>query len=204
MFSIIIPTARELSLVQNLVDNLHQCSDVPLDIVISSPNVNYVDGASVVKDDYAGASASIALALSRTNAESTHVAYLSDECRITSYCLTQMAAFIDSNDSPFIGEFCVGDAGCFAKDKRYARWGMASRKTINMIGFFDPCFYSYYGDVDFSLRCWKAGGKVEICHSARIYHERCEDKLEKNNVMRHETHDRLLYLKRWPEYSLTE
>jgi hypothetical protein len=195
--SVIIPAARSRRLTQILVDDLRACSSITLDVVVASPSFK-VKRATNVHDDRIGSAASIALALDHTRSKSTHVAWLSDEIKPTTRCLETMMEFIDRHSPPFIGEFFVGDDGCRAGIRPYARWGMTSRKTIAMIGFFDPAYASFYGDVDFSMRCWEAGGSVAICRDARIQHQGRE--AIETNKHRHFDSDHARYLELWPAY----
>src|SRR5260221_4914594 len=198
MISVIIPAARSQEVTQFLVNwlRVYSIGDDP-DIIVSSPTFA-VNGATCVRDDFMGSAAAIGAALPHVNPKSNYVAWLSDECLPTSGCLETMAAFLDTHPPPFIGEFSVGDAGCLAVDKRYARWGMTTRATIDMIGFFDIGFGSFFGDVDFSLRCWAAGGAVAICQNSKILHKAREDGVKSGNTERHYAHDQALYLSRWP------
>lgn len=195
--SVIIPAARSQQVTQELVDHLHNSTDIELDIVVSTPSFE-IERATVVRDDHVGSAASIALALEHTQPETLYVAWLSDETRPTIRCIEAMMSFICHHPTPFIGEFFVGDMGAMAKTRRYARWGMTSRQTINMIGFFDPAFASFYGDVDFSMRCWEAGGSVAICTDSTIKHWGRPD--IETNKHRHFEKDHALYLSRWPQY----
>ncbi|MFN7972400.1 MAG: glycosyltransferase family 2 protein [Acidobacteriota bacterium] len=44
------------------------------------------------------------------------------------------------------------------------------REVLATVGGFDPLFFNYYDDVDFSIRAWKAGYQVDVAPDAVLYH----------------------------------
>jgi hypothetical protein len=196
--SVIIPAARSIERIQMIVDLLNQSNDANLQIIVTSPGFR-VDGAVNVKDEMVGSSRAIALAYKYVVAEYKYITWLSDICIPKPHCLDNMSDFIDQRDDmPFLGEFRTVPyidglyRICTIKGLQYARWGMCSIKTVNEIGFFDELFENYYGDVDLSLRCWKAGGMVMTCKEAVV---EIRGHSHPNNAP--QSDDEANFLKRW-------
>lgn len=45
------------------------------------------------------------------------------------------------------------------------------RETIDQLGVFDPRFYGYFGDWDYWVRCYRAGGRYALALGAWAHHE---------------------------------
>lgn len=171
--SVILPAARLQHQTQQIVDRLWQNKCVS-DVVMISPNFT-VTGAYCIKDDNAGSSRVLAQAFKATWAQNKYIAWLSEICLPAPGALDKMVSWLGGN-GPKVAEFRTFPpvtAGhyrvCTILGKQYARWGMVSRATLKAIGgFFDETFVAHYGDVDLSLRCWKAGGSVGTCTDAII------------------------------------
>lgn len=48
-------------------------------------------------------------------------------------------------------------------------------EVVQEIGLFDPAFFAYYEDVDWSIRCKKAGYRIVAVPGARVYHKGTAD-----------------------------
>ncbi len=48
---------------------------------------------------------------------------------------------------------------------------LAKTEVIQKIGLLDPRFFIYYEDADWSLRCQKAGWKIAVVPTAKIWHK---------------------------------
>ena len=173
--TVILPAARLQEQAQLIVDRLWENSYVRR-VVVISPNFEVkIKRAVCIRDSNVGSARAIALAYDKY-LFFTHLAWLSDICYPAPYALDKMVAFIDGQPEPFIAEFRTMPPVtkghyrvCTITGKQYARWGMLSRGTIDKIGgFFDEAYIAHYGDVDLSLRCWKAGGSVATCKDAEI------------------------------------
>jgi|SRR6516225_10222152 GT2 family glycosyltransferase len=196
--SVIFPAARNEDLTQSLVDNLHDTNpNIDVDVVVSSPSFN-ICRATNIRDDYIGIMRAVCYGL--PHAKGDYVGWLTDETRTMPNCLEHMIDFIDSRPAPFIAEFCVGDPGGQWDGRRFARWGMLSKKTVEMIGFFDPGFASFWSDVDFSCRCWSMGGSVDLCPTALVVHTPIDDDLHRNKVHKYADGDLAYFYKKWPQY----
>ncbi len=204
--SVIIPAARSPGRVQSIVDYLHANNAADLDIVVSSPGFE-IDGVRNVKDDMTGSSRAIADALKYTDSDSQFIAWLSDICLPMDDNLDVMVAFLDSMVAPVIAEFRTSIYSenntyrvCTITGKQYARWGMVSRHSMELCGgFFDPAFACFFGDVDFSLRCWKAGGHVLTCENALIKMDGQKDNITTSNWARSRESDRTTFINKWAE-----
>jgi hypothetical protein len=174
VISVILPAARLQEQAQQVVDRLWQNNYVS-EVVVASPNFS-VERAICVKDERVGSARVLGLAYKYTRKENPIVCWLSDICYPESGALDKMLGFLVTHSNPFIAEFRTHPPVteghyrvCTIKGRQYARWGMLSRKTIEAIGgFFDEAYVSHYGDVDLSLRCWRAGGSVSTCTDAVI------------------------------------
>lgn len=173
MISVILPAGRSQEQAQRVVNRLC-ANEAKLDLIVTSPGFELI-GVRNVRDDMAGSSRSIALAV--TAAKGDFIAWLSDICLPARGALDDMLRFVDTpQDYPFIGEFRTVPPVtpghyrvCTITGRQYARWGMMSRRSIELCGgFFDPAFVNHYGDVDLSLRCWKARGSVATCRGATV------------------------------------
>jgi GT2 family glycosyltransferase len=138
------------------------------------------------------------LALGYAKTTGNLIVWANDDCRFGAGCLNEMAKFLGEQPQPCIVEPEVGPP-CHYDGKQFARWGMASRSTIETIGgFFDPAFNAYFADIDMSLRCWIAGGRVLTCPSAYLrMSNRRDDDINRENVSRFHAHDEDLFFKRW-------
>jgi hypothetical protein len=68
----------------------------------------------------------------------------------------------------------IGPFGAYKK--LYACYGCLNRETIFKVGgFLSYLFENSWADIDLSLRCWLAGGKVEICNNAFVIPRQIED-----------------------------
>lgn len=47
---------------------------------------------------------------------------------------------------------------------------LARREVIEQLGLFDPDYFMYYEDLDFSLRVWRAGWNIRYCPESEILH----------------------------------
>ncbi len=186
--AVILPAARLQEQAQMIVDRLWENTFVK-EVIVASPNF-VVERAWCIKDPMVGSARAIAHAYKSYvqakffgkaakiwgNDHTTHYAWLSDICYPAPYALDKMLTFVKKHSEPFIAEFRTippVTSGhyrvCTITGKQYARWGMLSRGTIEKIGgFFDEAYVAHYGDVDLSLRCWKAGGSVATCKDAEI------------------------------------
>lgn len=174
MISVILPAARLQEQAQQIVDRLWQ-NEYVTDVVMVSPEFG-VERAHCVKDDRVGSARALGFAYAKTDPASTHIAWLSEICYPEPFALDKMLRFAQSKGNPFIAEFRTSPPVtpghyrvCTITGNQYARWGMLSRKTIEQIGgFFDEAYVAHYGDVDLSLRCWRARGCVATCTDAII------------------------------------
>ncbi len=179
---VILPAARLQEQAQVIVNRLWENLYVRR-VIVASPNF-VVKNAICIRDTSVGSVRAMAQVCdeflfphsSHEFLFFTHLAWLSDICYPAPYALDKMATFIDCQSEPFIAEFRTIPPVtrghyrvCTITGKQYARWGMLSRGTIEKIGgFFDDAYVAHYGDVDLSLRCWKAGGSVATCKDAEI------------------------------------
>src|SRR3989344_1604388 len=53
----------------------------------------------------------------------------------------------------------------------YGACFLANRKLVNKLGLFDPEYFAYFEETDFSHRVWLSGHKVKIYTKAVIYHK---------------------------------
>ncbi len=193
--SVILPAARDAVLTQRVVDVFNAANPaVHVDFIVSSPSF-IIERATNVRDNYAGVFKAFILALPFTKGD--YVAWISDEAMPTTNCLSNMADFLDANTPPFIAEFFVGDEGPKQFGLRYARWGMMSRKSMDMIGFFDERYQNYFADVDLGLRCWQMGGSVESCGQASISINQLNDELSRSHVGKSWKRDYLIFRRTW-------
>ena len=201
--SVIIPTARE-GRAQSTVDYLWRTTLNDLDIVVSSPGFK-INGAKNIEDGMVGSSRAIADAFAYTDPDSEYIAWLSDICLPTGDIMDCSMRFMETAPLPFIAEFMTSIYTtartyrvCTITGKQYARWGILSRATIEKIGgFFDPRYSCFFGDVDLSLRCWKAGGHVATCEHAVIIMDGQRDDITVSNWEKARAADRALFLDRW-------
>jgi GT2 family glycosyltransferase len=199
MISVILPAARLQEQAQQVVDRLWENHHVH-EVVVASPNFE-VNNAKCVHDDRLGSSRVLSFAYGATDPSTTYVAWLADICFPQPNALDSMVGFLDERTAdPFIAEFRTHPPVteghyrvCTITGKQYARWGMLSRKTIEQIGgFFDEAFVAHYGDVDLSLRCWRAGGVVATATDAVIeMHGHWHVSTAPNSA------DEALFLERW-------
>lgn len=179
MISVILPAARLQDQAQQVVDRLWKNLWVS-EVVVASPEFE-VQRAKCVRDAKVGSARVLAHAFAQTDPKAEYIAWLSDICYPEPYALDALSHFIEDkfveqDGAPFIAEFRTSPSVteghyrvCTITGKQYARWGMLSRKTIEQIGgFFDEAYVAHYGDVDLSLRCWRAGGTVATCKDAII------------------------------------
>jgi hypothetical protein len=179
--SVILPAARLQEQAQQIVDRLWQNERVK-NVVMVSPNFE-VKGAYCIHDRNLGSSRVLAEAYKITWPKAEYVAWLSEICLPEPGALDKMLDTLECRNfilkpswSPLIAEFRTSPPVtpghyrvCTILGKQYARWGMVSRKALEAIGgFFDEAYLAHYGDVDLSLRCWKAGGYVATCTDAVI------------------------------------
>jgi hypothetical protein len=171
---VILPAARLQDQAQQIVDRLWQ-NECVKHVVVVSPNFDLKNAWSI-KDQMVGSSRSIAQVYKQIASDTKYIAWLSEICLPESGALDKMAFWLDFLGVPVIGEFHTSPPVtpgyyrvCTILGKQYARWGMVSRRTLETIGgFFDETYVAHYGDVDLSLRCWKAGGVVATCIGAVI------------------------------------
>ncbi len=202
--SIILPAARDQERAQLIVDSLHDTNSCNVCVIVTSPSFSVRRVLNIV-DEYAGASRAIARAFSHVNDDSDFVGWLSDICIPRPGCLDRMAEWIGDGPSiePVIGEFLTRPYEpetryrvCTINGRQYARWGMMRYATVALIGgFFDPRYVAHYGDVDMSLRCWKAGGVVDTCREAIIDmrgHHHLTDDAKKDA-------DEAVFIERWKD-----
>ena len=97
-----------------------------------------------------------------------------------------------------VGPFCLGlrldEGGVNVMfGKAYASLPMMHRDDVRKHGWYDPIFFSRYGDNDLGLRIWKAGGRVEWTKEAivRVHPDNAR------NGMTIREDDRTKFLQRW-------
>jgi hypothetical protein len=200
VISVILPAARLQEQAQQVVDRLWM-NDRVQEVIVASPHFDFdVTGAKCVRDDHLGSARVLGFAYGQTDPTATHICWLSDICFPWPHALDIMAGFLDRQVEPFIAEFRTHPPVteghyriCTIKGKQYARWGMLSRKTIDAIGgFFDESYVAHYGDVDLSLRCWRAGGAVATDpHAVIELHGHFHVSTAPNSA------DEALFLERW-------
>lgn len=174
MISVILPAARLKEQAEQIVARLRENKYVS-DIVLASPDFA-IDGVTCLRDERVGSARVLGQAYRATDPATKAVAWLSDICYPGPGALDRMLAFIWSKQDPFIAEFRTIPPVtpghyrvCTITGRQYARWGMLSRESVAKTGgFFDEAFVAHYGDVDLSLRCWRAGGFVATCVDAEI------------------------------------
>jgi GT2 family glycosyltransferase len=211
VISVVISSAKDADRTQQIVDSLHEMNpNVEVDVVVASPSFEIKRATNIHDRDVGGAerigmNRPMARALKWTRGG--YVAWLSDSTLPKLNCLEIMMAFLDEHPPPFIAEFFVGDEGgrCgFSPENEFlghrdsipfARWGMMSRKSIELIGFFSEDFTHQFSDIDLSLRCWKAGGSVKVCDAAKIEHR----PIPPGSVIDSALQDREVFWEKWPE-----
>ncbi|HBB76911.1 MAG: hypothetical protein A3J18_02465 [Candidatus Levybacteria bacterium RIFCSPLOWO2_02_FULL_40_18] len=80
----------------------------------------------------------------------------------------------------------------------YGACFLANRKLVNKLGLFDPEYFAYFEETDFSHRVWLSGHKVKIYTKAVIYHKgaKTAQKLPSSFIQYHSFKNRLFtYLK---------
>ena len=162
-------------------------------IIQNSHNLGYAEGNNV----------GIRYALEKG---ADYILLLNNDCTVPPDTISQLVAVADRD--PLIGIVCPvivshydhtkqfigtidwrnGSAGeklvpsttkiCF--DAEYAS-GCAlliKSRVVREIGLLDPAYFAYYEDVDWSLRCKKAGYRVVVVGEARTYHKGTPDRTE--------------------------
>ena len=198
----------QAQVVVNKVRNMNP--DVDLEVIVSSPGYQLHDAVNV-QDEMIGNSKAMAQCYPHCTGD--FIVWWSDEAWSEWYCFGKMRKFLLENEKqePLIGEFFTTDLKnnrtspdvtliCEVVGRQYARWGMASRKTLNQIGgFFDPEFISHWADPDLSFRCWDAGGRVVIVRDAEIKVCDIGDQLHKANHEKYMDHDANHFINKWKE-----
>ena len=80
----------------------------------------------------------------------------------------------------------------------YGACFLANRKLVNKLGLFDPEYFAYFEETDFSHRVWLSGHKMKIYTKAVIYHKgaKTAQKLPSSFIQYHSFKNRLFtYLK---------
>lgn len=204
---VLMPCARAHERAQEITTAFHQSNRCSIKMVVASPAFVII-GALNVRDKMEGPWRATAMALNEVKQEYDYVVWWSDECLPQEGCIDNMIEFIRTHQEPFIGEFrrlerendWHADGTHMAYDicgQQYARWGMASKSTLERIGGFDNIFCAHWGDVDLGLRCWEAGGKVETCQKATISVSDKLDTLHHNNYEKYFRKDLQHMVKKW-------
>lgn len=80
----------------------------------------------------------------------------------------------------------------------YGACFLANRALVNKLGLFDPEYFAYFEETDFSHRVWLSGQKVKIYTKAVIYHKgaKTAQKLPSSFIQYHSFKNRIFtYLK---------
>lgn len=175
--SILLPSLRPEAVKQRIKEFAQTNSDVDYEIIVVSPfEIEKGEKVRWLKVDYNSSIGSVgATQLAYLFSESDFVMYFSDKVFPTKNCLKEMLKFVYYKINPFIGAFKmvrpngeeIGAFKCY--NKLYACYGCMSKETIKLMGkFFDVKFNHNWADIDISLRCWEAGGRVEVCQTAIV------------------------------------
>jgi hypothetical protein len=186
LVSISLPSLRPDSVSQRIADWAETNKKIDYELVVVSPfevagpNVVHVpelEPKGAIYGQYAA----------YEHCQGDYIVWMSDDAIPDRECLINMVNFVKAHPDPFIGVFRIHEGGKKGEErgrsvmygKDFACWGCASRKTIDMIGgYFDPIYHALFGDPDLSLRCWKAGGRVEVCPTSWITHRDVLDQLK--------------------------
>jgi len=200
--SILLPSLRP-EMVKRRIEEFAQTNpNVDYEIIVVSPFK--VEGKNVkwIEDRKLGSVFATNLAYYYSN--SNYLMYYSDKVIPTKNCLTAMLNYVKLNVEPFIGAFKmvrpngqeIGAFKCY--NKLYACYGCMSKKTVRLIGgFFDIYFLHSWADIDISLRCWEAGGKVEVCQNAIVKPIPLKDKVYKDHRNQTWNKDVEYFLSKW-------
>ncbi len=204
--SIICAAARSHERTQLIHDTWKELNpECEMEFVFPSPFT--IPGAICFKDDMSGCSHANAQGYQYCTGD--YVAWLSDETMPTKGCLKRMVDFVDANsvDRPFLAEFIIDMIeepneryikNFFVCGLQYARFGMATKKTLDMIGgFFDIRFHAHWVDSDLALRCWDKGGHVKACFDSVIECISFTDALYEGNRDKYFHKDYLYFLSKW-------
>lgn len=173
VISVIIPAGRSQEKAQELVERVYdESGPYILEIIVTSPGF-FIKDAYNIHDEMIGSSRCIAEAYKKASGDI--IVWLSDICVPKHKSIQNIIEFVGT-DSFIAAEFRTTPPTtpghyriCTILGKQYIRWGAASRSTIEKAGgFFDPIYKSHFGDVDLSLRIWKAGGYCTTCVDAVI------------------------------------
>ncbi len=200
--SILLPSLRPEMVKRRIEEFAQTNSNVDYEIIVVSPFK--VEGKNVkwIEDRRLGSVFATNLAYYYSN--SNYVMYYSDKVIPTKNCLTAMLNCVKLNVEPFIGAFKmvrfngreIGAFKCY--NKLYACYGCMSKKTVGLIGgFFDIYFLHSWADIDISLRCWEAGGKVEVCQDAIVKPIPLKDKVYKDHRNQTWNKDVEYFLNKW-------
>lgn len=207
--SVIMACGRGAAQSQVAVNKLRNTNpDVDMEIVVSSPGY-ILHSAINIEDQMIGNAKAMAQCYQHCSGD--YIAWWSDEAWSEWYSFGKMLNFLVENEGalPLIGEFLANDLKnsrtspdvtliCEAVGRQYARWGMASRKTLKQIGgFFDEEFISHWADPDLSMRCWENGGRVQIVKEAKINVCDIGDPLHKSNHEKYMDHDVTHFINKW-------
>jgi GT2 family glycosyltransferase len=203
--SILLPSLRPELIKQRIEEFAQTNPNVDYEIIVVSPFRIEDKNVKWIKDDgFPNNGSVMATQLAYYHSNSNYVMYFSDKVIPTKNCLTAMLNYVKLNVEPFIGAFKmirsngkeIGAFKCY--NKLYACYGCMSKKTVELIGgFWDTNFYHSWADIDISLRCWEAGGKVEVCQNAIVKPIPLKDKVYKDHRSKTWDKDVEYFLNKW-------
>jgi hypothetical protein len=201
--SILLPSLRPEALAKSIQEFADTNSNVDYEIVVVSPFE--VKGTNVVwiKEETPKGSV-LATNIAYSNSCGEYKMYFSDDVSPTKGCLRNMINFMNTKESPFVGAFKMirpngGEIGPFgAYNRLYACYGCVNGTTISKLnGLFDSSFEYSWVDIDLSLRCWLANGKVEICKDAIVIPRQIDDELYRSHRGDSFNRDVETFLNKW-------
>lgn len=201
--SVLLPSLRPEALARTIREFDKTNSDVDYEIVAVSPfQVSGIKTVWIKEESPRGGV--FAQNIAYINSKGEYKIYFSDDVSPTVGCLRNLLNFMKVNTSPFIGAFKMitptgREIGPFGAYKRlYACYGCVNDETVKQLGSFLDDRYEYsWADIDISLRCWLAGGRVEICKDALVIPRQIEDELYKSHRGVSWDRDVEAFLSRW-------
>lgn len=201
--SILLPSVRPEAVERTIREFDETNSNVNYEIIVVSPfQISGTKTIWIKEDTRRGSVLATQIALRESRAE--YVMYFSDDVSPEQNCLKNMLEFVKSRKEPFVGAYKmvqpngreIGPFGCY--DRLYACYGCLSKETINLLsGMFNVDFEYSWCDIDLSLRCWLANGKVEICQNAIVVPRQINDECYKEHRAKYWEQDVEVFLNKW-------
>jgi len=202
--SILLATLRPTQ-AERCLESIHRYTrDIEYEVVVVSTFVvaTHPNVVHVRETKREGMYRAIALGLKQAKGE--YIIQIADDCRATPKWAANMVAFMRPHDSEiFEGSFRHFDVrGERAEQGHYGKpiapFICIRRDVIPEVGgLMDLYYQTFFGDPDLSLRVWHAGGRVETCPNAWVYHCDCDDELYEYRYNSYFNRDLEAFIRRW-------